>query len=234
MRFIWALFNTVIFTIIYGLPGMLLTFFESKKGKILSHCARMWGKSILFFSGVKYTVKGLENLKPKGNYVFAGNHASVFDIPIAFSCLPYWLVPVAKIELKSIILLGWIMRSAGHIFIDRKNRDSAIQTLEKAKDSLINHPRSILLFPEGTRTIDGSLGQFKRGGMLLSINTNLPIVPIAFVGTFDLLEKGAWKMKRMAVELRIGHPLNTEKFSYEDRGNVADTLRKKVYELLQN
>ena len=70
--------------------------------------------------------------------------------------------------------------------------------------------------------------------MLLSINTNLPIVPIAFVGTFDLLEKGAWKMKRMTVELRIGHPLNTEKFSYEDCGNVADTLRKKVYELLQN
>ena len=72
----------------------------------------------------------------------------MLDIPIAFSGLPYWLVPIAKIELRSVILLGWVMRTAGHIFIDRKKSESAIRTLERTKKSLLDNPRSILLFPE--------------------------------------------------------------------------------------
>ena len=78
-----------------------------------------------FFGGVKYSVKGLEFLKSNGSYIFAGNHTSVFDIPLAFAALPFWLVPIAKKELRSVFLLGWVMDTAGHIWVDRKNTDKA-------------------------------------------------------------------------------------------------------------
>jgi len=194
--------------------------------------ARVWAKIILFFSGIPYTINGLENLDTKKNYIFAGNHASGFDILLAFAGLPYWLVSIAKIELRSIPILGWVMRAARHIFVDRSNHDNAIKSLEKAKESLDDLPRSVLLFPEGTRTKDGSLGVFKRGGLLLGIQAGIPIVPIAFVGTFDVLEKGSWSLNKHPIELRIGKPITTESFSYETKREMAEMVRKSVKILL--
>ena len=228
----WVLFNTAIWTTVLGLSGILVSFFEPKRGRTLGHCANLWGKLILFFSGVKYTIKGLENLDPDGSYIFAGNHASGFDILLAFAGLPYWIVSVAKIELKSIIILGWVMSTAGHIFVDRGRSERAFKSLEKAKSSLIKMPRSVLLFPEGTRTRDGSLGQFKRGGLLISVDTGIPIVPVAFKGTFEMLEKGSWSMKNHLVEMRVGKPISPDSYSNETRGKLANDVKTKVQELL--
>ena len=199
---------------------------------MLGYCARLWGKFILFSCGIKYEVIGLDKLNPKSNYIFAGNHTSMLDIPIAFSGLPYWLVPIAKIELRSVILLGWVMRTAGHIFVDRKKSENAIKILEKTKKSLIENPRSILLFPEGTRTQDGSLGPFKRGGLLLSIDTKMPIVPIAFVGSFKMFRKGSRTMKGRKVKLKVGSPIDTSDYSFETRKELAQNVRKKVSDLM--
>ncbi|MAV96338.1 MAG: hypothetical protein CMG06_04245 [Candidatus Marinimicrobia bacterium] len=232
MRILWASVWTVIWTIVFGLSGIFLTYFESNKGRILGHCARLWGKFILFTCGIKYKVSGLNNIDSKINYIFAGNHTSMLDIPIAFSGLPYWLVPIAKIELKSVMLLGWVMKTAGHIFVDRNKSESALRILEKVKISLIEKPRSILLFPEGTRTIDGSLGQFKRGGLLLAIDTKMPIVPIAFIGSYEMFGKGSWSMKGHSVELRIGSPIDPNNYSYESRRELAQFVREKVKELM--
>ena len=189
MRVLWASICTVLWTIIFGLSGIFLTTFESNKGRVLGHCARLWGKFILFTCGIKYKVTGLNNLNPNANYIFAGNHTSMLDIPIAFSGLPYWLVPIAKIELRSVILLGWVMRTAGHIFVDRKKSESALRTLEKIKKSLLNNPRSVLLFPEGTRTRDGSLGPFKRGGLLLSLIPKCLLFQLHSLGHLKCLGK---------------------------------------------
>jgi len=232
LRYLWVLFNTAVWTTVLGLSGILVSFFEPRRGRTLGHCANLWGKLILFFSGVKYTIKGLENLDPDGSYIFAGNHASGFDILLAFAGLPYWVVSVAKIELKSIIILGWVMSTAGHIFVDRGRSEKSLKSLEKAKLSLIKMPRSVLLFPEGTRTRDGSLGQFKQGGLLISVDTGIPIVPVAFKGTFEMLEKGSWSMKNHSVEMRVGKPISPYSYSYETRRKLANDVKTKVQELL--
>ena len=231
MRAIWALLITIIFTLVFGLSGILISFFESKKGRALGHCARLWAKSILFFTGVKFSVKGLNNLDKNHNYIFAGNHTSVFDIPLAFAALPFWLVPIAKKELRSVFLLGWVMETAGHIWVDRKNTDSALKSLKTAKDSLISLPRSILLFPEGTRTRDGSLAPFKPGGLLLAVDTSIPIVPIAFVGTFERLAPDSWSINNNPIELRIGKPSSPKGYSVKTRRELAIYVRDQVNRL---
>ena len=232
MRYLWVLFNAAIWTAVFGLSGIFASIFESNKGKTLGHCARLWGKYILFFTGVGYSVKGLEKLDPNGCYIFAGNHASGYDVPLAFAGLPYWLISVAKIELKSVFILGWVMKTAGHIFVDRRKSESAIASLKKSKETLTKNPRSILLFPEGTRTLDGNLGLFKRGGLMLSIDTGIPIVPVAYVGTFEMLKKGTWSFKNYPLEIRIGNPIYPEKISKENKNNLAAIVKDQVRKLL--
>ena len=232
MRYIWIIFNAAIWTSFFGLLGIFASIFESNKGKTLGHCARLWGKFILFFTGVRYSVKGLDNLNPKGPYIFACNHASGYDVPLAFAGLPYWLISIAKIELKSVFILGWVMKTAGHIFVDRKRSENAIASLEKSKKSLINNPRSILLFPEGTRTMDGELGFFKRGGLMLSMDTGIPIVPIGLVGTFEMLKKGTWSFKNQPLEIRIGNPIHPKTFSNDSKNSLAKYVKSQVQALL--
>ena len=232
MRYIWIIFNAAIWTSFFGLLGIFASVFESNKGKTLGHCARLWGKFILFFTGVRFSVRGLDNLDPKGPYIFACNHASGYDVPLAFAGLPYWLISIAKIELKSVFILGWVMETAGHIFVDRKRSENAIASLEKAKESLINNPRSILLFPEGTRTMDGELGFFKRGGLMLSLDTGIPIVPVGLVGTFEMLKKGTWSFKNQPLEIRIGNPIHPKTFSNDSKNSLAKYVKSQVHALL--
>ena len=232
MRYLWIILNACFWTSIFGLLGIFASIFESNKGKTLGHCARLWGKFILFFTGVKYSVKGLDNLDPKGSYIFACNHASGYDIPLAFAGLPYWLISIAKIELKSVFILGWVMKTAGHIFVDRKRSDNAMAALKSSKKSLMNNPRSILLFPEGTRTLDGSLGIFKKGGLMLSMDTGIPIVPVGLVGTFGMLKKGTRSFKNQPLEIRIGNPIEPKIFSGKNKNILAKQVRNQVASLL--
>ncbi len=231
MRYIWIVFNTALWTIILGLSGIIISLFESKKGQALGKCARMWAKVILFLGGIKYSVKNLDNLDKKSSYVFAGNHASVFDILLAFAGLPFWIISIAKIELRSIYILGFVMKTAQHIFIDRKNHDEAMLSLEKARISLLKIPRSILLYPEGTRTLDGSIGIFKPGGLFLASEIGIPIVPIYYSGTFSFLKKGSWKIKNQKLELRIGKPISTEMYTFDKRKELAKRVQKEVLKL---
>jgi len=225
-------FNTFFWATFFGIIGIFASIFESNKGYTLGHCARLWGKCILFFCGIKYSVKGLENLNPDGYYIFAGNHASGLDIPLAFAALPYWLISIAKIELKSTFILGCVMKSAGHIFVDRRKSESALETLSKAKSSLIDNPRSVLLFPEGTRTKDGTLGMFKRGGLLLSIETGIPVVPVAYIGTYEMLGGNSRSMKYCPIEIRVGKPILPQLYSSENRRKLAEDVRIQVQSLI--
>ena len=232
MRYIWILILTGIWTSLLGLTGILISLIEPKRGRTLGVFANWWARLILFFGGVTYLVKGIENLDPEGNYIFAGNHASGFDILLAFAGLPYWVVSIAKIELKSIPVLGWVMAAAGHIFVDRGQHEKAMVSLENAKNTLKKMPRSVLLFPEGTRTKDGSLRPFKRGGLMLGIETGIPIVPVAFAKTFEMLAKGSWTMKNHPIELRIGQPIPPGDYTYETRRELAHHVRGQVQKLL--
>ena len=221
-------------TTILGLIGFIISFFEFRRGRALGYCAHLWARLILFFSGINDSVRGLHQLESNKSYIFAGNHASEIDILLAFAGLPFWIVSIAKIELRSIPVLGWVMRAAGHIFVDRNRKSQSIESLKMAKESLINMPRSVLLFPEGTRTKNGLLNQFKRGGLLLGIEANIPIVPIAFINTFAMVDKNSLTLRNHSIELRIGKPIINDHNDYESKRGIANHVQKEVQYLIDN
>ena len=196
--------------------------------------AKTWSRLLLYIGGIDYRIIGLDNLDPKGSYLFAANHESALDIPLVFAGLPYHIVAVAKIELKRIPIFGWSMMAGGHFFVDRKNRKRAMKSLENAKTSMLKNPRSIIIYPEGTRSNDGSIGPFKKGGLVLAIDMDLPVVPVALCGTRECLGEKKFRLQKNTIEMRIGKPIETNTLGYEDRNQFVETIRDEVVRLKSN
>ena len=230
IRSIWVLFNIFFWTPIWATIGIIFSFFDWS-GRPIAWVAKQWSKLLLFISGIPYTVNGLDHLDPDQQYVFTANHESAFDILLVYAALPHKLVFLAKTELKKIPFLGWAMVLGKHIFVDRKNHKAALASMDIAKDSLKKYPRSIMIFPEGTRSLDGQMKPFKRGGTVLAIETGLPVVPVAICGTFDVIKKGSFNIYPKTIGLVIGHPVPTTGLSIKDRNTVTETLRQQVVNL---
>ena len=230
LRTVWFVLNVVILTVIFGCIGLIGSVFE-RRGKMVSWVAQTWSKIVLFIGGILYRTIGLEKLDPNGQYIFAANHESAMDIPLAFGALKYHLVSIAKIELKKIPILGWVMTAGGHIFVDRRNHSKALKSLENAKASMTKNPRSILIFPEGTRSLNGDIKPFKKGGLVMAIQLGIPVVPIALCGTRDVLGKNGLLLNPQELELRIGKPIRTENIHFEDRQQFVADVRQEVVAL---
>ncbi len=127
--------------------------------------------------------------------------------------------------------MGWAMVLGRHIFVDRRNHQAALASIELAKESLKKYPRSIVIFPEGTRSKDGKIKPFKKGGIVLGIKTNTPLVPMAICHTLTVIKKGTFKIQPHPIQLNIGHPIKTTKFDYEDRNYVTEILHNEVVNL---
>jgi 1-acyl-sn-glycerol-3-phosphate acyltransferase len=205
--------------------------FDFTRGKILSKIVKYWARTIFLSAGIKTKIIGLENLDSSKNYIFAANHSSSLDIPLMLGFIPFWIVPISKIELKWIPFLGWAMQMAGHVFVDRSKHEKALLSIKSIKNSLLKRPRSILLFPEGSRTNDGQIKQFKSGGLSLGIQTKTPIAPVAIIGTFGSLKKGSKLFINNLLIIKFGNPIDTTDYSEKDRKILANIVCDRVKEL---
>ena len=206
---------------------MIGSIFE-RKGKLMSFIAINWSKIILKVGKINFNINGLKNIDLRKNYFFVPNHESALDIPLVFASIPMHVVSVAKIELSRIPFFGWSMIAGGHFFVDRSNHKKAMRSIEKARISMNKNPRSVFLFPEGTRSLSGKIGRFKKGGLKLAIDLGVPIVPVGIVGTNQFqsnLKKG---LNIGKIELNIGKPIQTKKIKEKELLSFADELRKKV------
>ena len=122
------------------------------------------------------------------------------------------------------------MIAGGHFFVDRSNSKKSIESLDKAKYSMENNPRSIIIYPEGTRSIDGSILPFKKGGLVMAMNMGIPVVPVAMCGTREAMKKGL-KLSKYPLELRIGKPIETSEIKYEQRNEFIAEVRNSVIRL---
>ncbi len=221
---------TIVGTIIFGLTAILVSFF-SKTGNSVHHVARLWGRSILWVSGLRVQVVGLENIDASRSAIYMSNHQSNFDIPVFFSALPIQFRWLAKAELFKIPIFGQGMRGAGYISVDRRDTKSAIRSLGRAAQS-VREGTSVLIFPEGTRSSDGALLPFKSGGFVLAVDAGVPIVPMAVHGTFDVMPKGRKIIRRQAVRLVVRPPIDASAYTRKTKNELMESVRAAIQEAM--
>jgi 1-acyl-sn-glycerol-3-phosphate acyltransferase len=223
MRALASVLFIAIATALGSLWGLLLRLVDPTGDRVLD-LARAWSGWVTSFAGVKIAVECRATLDPAQPYVFMANHASSLDIWAAFVAVPRRLRMIAKKQLARIPLFGWVMWAGRFIFIDRKNAVAARRSIERAEQR-IRSGDSVLLFPEGTRTRDGNLGPFKKGGFHLAAKAGVPIVPVALRGTRDLMPRGSYRVRAGTVTVIIGEPVPTQGLSEEERANLHERVR---------
>jgi 1-acyl-sn-glycerol-3-phosphate acyltransferase len=219
----------VVYTVFWASLG-ILTWPLSPSGDLYLEYARIWSGWILKSLGIPLAVVGRERMDPEQTYVLMSNHQSVFDIFALFRGVDQPLRMVAKRGLFWIPILGWSMWMCGFIPIDRSNRESAIRSLDRAARR-IRAGVSVLVFPEGTRSRDGNLHPFKKGGFMLALKAGVPVVPVVVLGTDAIMEKGSLRVGRAEVEVRIGRPIAVEGRGAESRDRLMTEVRRAMIDL---
>jgi 1-acyl-sn-glycerol-3-phosphate acyltransferase len=217
-----------LYTIVLGTVSLLSTLVD-RSGDAGHACARAWAWLILKTTGVRVTVSGLEHLDPNRSYVLASNHQSIYDIPIIFVSVPLQLRIVAKQSLGRIPFLGWHLQRTGHLLVDRRSPGPDIVTKMRR---LVNEAHSLIVFPEGTRSVDGTLGRFKRGSFVVALDAQLPVVPVTVVGSRSVMQKGRLMVCPGDVRLIVHEPIPTAGLVREDITAFAEKVRHTVAETL--
>jgi 1-acyl-sn-glycerol-3-phosphate acyltransferase len=216
----WIFFATTLL----GLTAIGCSFF-SRTGNSVHLVARFWAKTILWVSGIRVTVTGIHRIKDLNSCIFMSNHESNYDIPVLLSHLPRQFRWLAKAELFRIPIFGRSMSGAGYISIDRSDRESAFQSLARAAET-IHGGTSVMIFPEGTRSRDGRLLPYKKGGFVMAIDAQVPIVPIVIQGTHDIMPKGRLLIRPRPVMVTICEKIDTHGFSRETKDVIMDQVRR--------
>jgi 1-acyl-sn-glycerol-3-phosphate acyltransferase len=213
-----------VYTIVLGTASLLSTLFN-RGGDAGHRCARTWAWLIVKTTGVRVRVAGLEHVDPSRSYVVAANHQSIYDIPILFTVLPLQLRIVAKDSLGRIPFLGWHLQRTGHLLIDRKHPGAGIL---KRMAALVRAARSLIVFPEGTRSADGRVGRFKGGIFLLAIDSSLPVLPISVARSRFVMAKGRLMVCPEEVVVTVHAPMATTGISREQAREFAEQVREVV------
>jgi len=219
----------VVLTVLWASLG-ILTWPLSPRGNLYLVYARIWSGWILKSLGIPLSVVGRERLEPGRTYVLMSNHHSVFDIFALFRAVDLPLRMVAKREIFWIPILGWSMWMCGFIPIDRSKRESAIRSLDRAAGK-IRSGVNVLVFPEGTRSRDGRLKSFKKGGFMLALEAGAPVVPVVVLGTNRIMVKGSLKVGRAEVEVRIGNPIVIQGRGPASRDRLMAEVRRAMIDL---
>jgi len=224
----WIVLTTAFFAIL----AIVVSFF-TRTGNPVHIVARVWSQSILMGSRVHVGVRGLANIKPDKSYVYMANHQSNFDIPVLLGYLPVQFRWLAKAELFKIPVFGRAMLGAGYVEIDRFNRKSAFESIEKAAQRMKDGV-SVMIFPEGTRSKDGSVQPFKKGGFVMAIKSGVPIIPVILRGTWPIMAKSSLRINPGDVEMEIGEPIDTSGYSMETKEELMDRVRDVIFQKFEN
>ncbi len=220
---IWA------FTVVLGIISIPVSL-SSDKERILHGFARFWSRLILKTIGSKAKVIGIEKLDITKSYIYAVNHASALDIPLLYAYLPFQFRIAFKKELLSYPIVGWHLRRSGQICIDQQNPAAAIGSIRAALKTL-KQGTPLVIFPEGGRTPDGDIKPFLGGAFFLAIKAKVEVVPVALVGTFELLPMDTYHIKCRPVEMRIGQPISTAGYSRADMDKLSAKVQSAMEEL---
>lgn len=218
----WIILDTLISSII----AISVSLF-SKTGNAPHIIGRYWAKSILWVAGIRVEVKGLSNLDPVHPCIFMCNHQSNFDILVLFAALPVQFRWIAKAELFKIPLFGRAMRGANYVSIERKDRRSAVKSIDIAAEK-VKSGVCVMIFPEGTRSPDGKIKDFKKGGFFLAQKAGVPIIPVVINGTWSIMSKDSLRIIPGKVSLSILPSIDISEYSKDRRDEVMLLIRDRI------
>lgn len=207
--------------IIIAILTIIVSPFDSK-GKITHYLSKIFGGGILLIAGVKVGVEGIEKLNPKDNYIFISNHLSYFDIPILMKAIPNNVRFIYKDSITKIPVFGWAMYLGKYIPINRDNVREAMKSLKKSAKRVVNGI-SVVIFPEGTRSIDGTPGEFKRGMFVIADEAKVPLVPTTIIGSNVIMPRGKFRIKSGDVKVVFSDPIE-----YRKDKNFLDEIRSEI------
>ncbi len=219
-------------TIVAGLVGTAVGFIPPR-GDWTLRGARIWARGILLGGFVRLRSVGRERVPRDGPVVFMANHESWLDIPALLAAIPVQVRFLAKKSLFSWPAFGWALSSMGFIPVDRKNRREAVKSFEAAA-ARIRAGRSVLIFPEETRSTDGALLPFQRGGFLIAIKAGIPIVPVGLEGPARCLPKHNYLIRPGTITVRFGDPVPTAGHGVTEKGELVEAVRVEIERLRGN
>jgi 1-acyl-sn-glycerol-3-phosphate acyltransferase len=230
LRGVYAPFTWLVYIPFFGIwtaiVGSLVIFFSRVIPRQLFWFGTVWARVLCWANFTRVTVTGWEHLRPGTSYVIMANHQSNFDI---FALYGYWRGQfrwVMKASLLKAPFLGPACDRAGHVFIDRKNRESALASLAAAKERIVDGV-SILFFPEGTRSDNGRLQPFKKGGFVMARDMGLDILPVSLTGSYKILPKGTKSLLPGHIRITIHAPVETASFG-DDRASLMERVRSTI------
>ncbi len=193
----------------------------------------IFSRGLLWIAGIKLSVKGRENVPLERPVIFIANHCSHLDIGTLCRSLPVNLHFIGKKELKWAPVVGWYMWIAGHIFIDRSNKKKAINSLKSAATK-IKSGKSVVMYPEGTRSKTGMVGVFKKGAFFLALQSGVEIVPVSIKGTYDVWSANSSKITPGNVDVQIGKPISSTKYTKANVKDFIEEARGSILEMQNN
>jgi 1-acyl-sn-glycerol-3-phosphate acyltransferase len=218
-----------LYTLVMGPLGLIAGFFD-RDGSVMHWFARGWSWLIMksIFSPVKVT--GLDKIDTSKPHVYATNHASALDIPVLYVNLPFRFRIAFKKELLSYPVIGWHLKRSGQVCIDQQNPSRSISSIRAALKGL-KEGMPLVIFPEGGRTPDGEIKPFLAGAFFLAIKAQVDVVPVALVGTYDLLPMDTYHIKCRPLEMRVGEPISTAGLTLRDIEALSNKVQTELEHL---
>jgi 1-acyl-sn-glycerol-3-phosphate acyltransferase len=218
-----------LYTVVLGTICIPASFFGDR-ARVMHRFARLWTRLIMktIVSPVKVT--GLDKIDFSKPHVYAVNHASALDIPVLYANLPFQFRIVFKKELLSYPVIGWYLKSSRQVCIDQQNPSRSMNDIRSAVRSL-KAGMPLVIFPEGGRTPDGELKSFLPGAFFLALKAQVDVVPIALIGTFELLPMNTYHIKSRPLEMRVGEPISISGLATRDFEKLSAKVHQAMDEL---
>ncbi len=226
------------FARVYGVAAVSTMFFGGviavrsalrvRPGNFEERATARWARSILWAAGVRVDVENPQRLESGRAQIVVSNHQSWFDVFSLAAALPVHCRFVGKKELSRIPFLGQAWEKVGHVAVDRGDRDSAFASLQSVEGQIRGRARSVVMFPEGTRSPTGDLTRFKMGAFVMAIRAQVPVVPVAVVGTRRVMPKDSWTISPGRVTIRVGRPISTAGLALRDRERLSRRAREAI------
>ena len=231
IRTIWVGLHVATATLSLGSLAILASLLRVR-GRLYSNLTRSWARWILWASDTPLTVHGREHIRLDEPQVVVSNHVSGYDIFAIAVALPVPFAFVAKKELERIPFFGTAWKAAGHISLDRSNRQQAVHSLQRAGERIRREKSTVIIYPEGTRSRTGELLEFKKGAFMLAVEAQVPVVPTVVVGTREIIDSRSWRIHPRPIHLYFEPPVSTAGYSADNAEELMRLVRSRMLERL--